>query len=1210
MMEHRSRAASRVVLGVLVALALAATSGWSQPYTDGTNQGYDPMRQITTQQLHPNVLLVFDRSGSLASPIVFNSSRDSRGSSGSSYWSRWAFRYSSSINGTPLVAADYARSFSGQYPTTGAGHGYWLRAKTNPPWSGLVRRKRQTTCSDCDQYVYVVGNPSWNNGNTITITEFDDSSWDGSYVLCSSLQWDSRFSQWRFKVKRPGDAACATFSVTADDNVVIERAGEDYYSLWYFVPPSRIAILKNALGNSIRLYEPTVEQFGVDSYGKPYYRFGPTAGPVGGAYYNWESKTWVGWSPTTSEPVGDADFTRMESPRDLLGRSANSVNWGLLIYYENSTSELVRVNPDDTAQAGVVTQLETYMSTASAGGLNPDGRTPTSRGLNAAKASLGFTYTADSKRDCGRLFATILVTDGQSNNCNPSDNEWGNSCTNYLSSSRLYPPGRTDELFLRASDSSSDCTSPSASPTAVQSFAIGVSEDVSRCELNLAAYFGRTDASAGVDMVKWQGSSRLPQNTTGTTSLGNFAAAPDNTEIEDYAFFASNADALTDAFESIIAGLGQGDYTTSAPSVTSSPISSGGLIGFVSSATYPRWGGHLYAYDLGANCADTRKWDCTQPCGWVDATDPGLKSNCLWDAGEVLSLGALNPDGTRKARNNGVTRRLYTWDPMSGNALVPIAGDETSVESLNVLCGDCGITAVVADFMAGNDGAGSPRSWQLGSIVNSTQAVVGPAQVWKQNTLESHSAFESDYAERHSIVWVGSSDGFIHGIDAHDGAELVALIPPEQLGKQPDLYENYLANPSDSPVGQAKLANRHVYGVANSPRFGDVWFTTSDEYRTMLYVSQGPGGTGVVAIDVTHPFPGRDYNIDYDSQDTDEKADPNYSDSAPVSVVWSKNRQGADFGSLGNTWSVPALGATAQDVWQLIMGGGFDERFSSTSTPSVFRLDATTGARNDLESVSIGSGAIIRNQTFADSVFWQTTAGSFQQDNLVDQGVQVDLNGRVWALQGNNFPASILKDMTSAQPLYYPPAVAAYPAGASPTYRLYAFGSGTFYERSPAITGSSSTFVPKIHIMVGEGTRTPEVQSLSLSAIRKPGGLTFLSRKTQLTAPPIIFVAKQGSGSDPFALFLVYDPDAGVCVGNSYIIKVDFDPRALTSLAAPTVYLAGAGAASGFALAGEKVVVSRSYVGENGRASLQEVPNLRIPQGGLGGNVSWWLELQ
>ncbi len=969
-------------------------------------------------------------------------------------------------------------------------------------------------------------------------------------------------------------------------------------------------------------------------------------------------------------------------PADLVGKSANTVNWGLEIFSSEAAdcNSATLVIPPNPADIGDVRALEICLrpngsaATAVDGvnyqGLFASGSTPSKSALNFANTiltrvagggsvtnynnSIGsgtfptyfdgrtWSITADPKLSCGRVYATILVTDGLSNQCNPnSGGNWAEPCLTCTSTND--GPGCPDGGY-------SGYTCPGPYPTTkllqlsqqdkflaekadllwwltvggrrlyTRTWVIGVSDAVGPCELNYTAYRGRTDASspngdAGFDYAADQ---YLPEGTP-----GNYDAPTCNNHTPPhgaYAYFATTADALQEAFSAIIAAVGTGDYTTSAPSVTASPLVAEGLVGFVSSAAYPKWQGHLYAYDIKANCSDTSRWDCTQPCGWVDPADSNRKSNCLWDAGEVLSLGGLNADGTRKAPNNGVTRQLYTWDPANGYALVPLDATSATVTSLNAICGSCGITTQVADFMLGNNGSGSARTWKLGAVINSTQAVIGPALVWKQGLLQSHSDFESTYQARHSVVWVGSSDGFIHAVDSVDGAELAAVIPPEQLANQVDLYTKYLTKPNEFVTGEPKLPDQHIYGVTNSPRFADIWFDDSSEYKTLLFVTQGLGGTGVAAIDVTHPFPGRDYDGDGAQTADIEQADPNYgfgigTNPPPIQVVWSKNR--TNLAHLGNTWSVPALGGSALTTWQLIMGAGFDSTFSqaNTDTPYVYRLNPVDGTTNDTETLSNQtSGDLVRNQSFADSVIWQTTAPYFQQDNKVNQGVQVDLNGQVWTFDANNWNPSVLFNSGAGQPLYYSPAVAAYPASASPTHQLYAFASGSFYEKSPNVTGRTATFVPTIYI--GVKNRTTFAVSLGNIQIRnipKPTGQSgSLGSKTQVTAPPMIFIAKPGSTANPFALFLVYDPEAGTCVGTSYIIRVEFTPAALGTITIPAanVYAAGAGASAGFAIAGERVVVSRSYVGQDGRAFIQEVPNLRIPQGGLSGNISWWLEMQ
>ncbi|MCS7313375.1 MAG: hypothetical protein NZ742_10785, partial [Acidobacteria bacterium] len=158
----------------------------------------------------------------------------------------------------------------------------------------------------------------------------------------------------------------------------------------------------------------------------------------------------------------------------------------------------------------------------------------------------------------------------------------------------------------------------------VQTFVVGVSPEVSRCELNLTAYMGRTDSSREDAGVRWQDNTdRAPQNTNPPTNLNNYWAAPRpecsacppgtrpdpnrttpgcHAKCGDYAFFADNPDQLQDAFNRILSGILAGDYSMG----TSTPI--GGDITatlgsvLVPSTQIPSWKGSL------------RHWEAV-PCG-------------------------------------------------------------------------------------------------------------------------------------------------------------------------------------------------------------------------------------------------------------------------------------------------------------------------------------------------------------------------------------------------------------------------------------------------------------------------------------------------------------------------------------------------------------------------------------------------------------------
>lgn len=967
----------------------------------------------------------------------------------------------------------------------------------------------------------------------------------------------------------------------------------------------------------------------------------------------------------------------VQPPLNVVGKNTK-VNWGLLTYRgsddlddkscpdlssvpvcsynDTSTKVCVRVpvdpagDPSNGDEAALVISHMRLTSAAPVDANNPRGLsalgwTPMRAALQLSQTVLSETVENDPKAKCGRTTGVILVTDGNSNVCNPNNDAWPRNrqpdgCDGRVPGEYLfYPPGASNEMWLNGKISYRLIRHPDGSEEVVEdglrTWVVGFSQDVNPCEVDLIAYMGRTDASspnadAGFDYAS---NPRLPLDEETNDSDFSDDEARFNPAAGHYAFFANSAEEIKTAFDKILSSFGTGDYTSSAP-VVAAGSSGAGNLAFVASTSYPGWRGHLYAYDLRAQCGSP-DWDCSKPCGWrATVTNPDgstrvVRSNCVWDAGEVLSLGAgtaFTAGGevtARKPRNNGVPRKVYTWDPDDPSTLIEVS--PINIGAIRPLAGcdpndaNCPVNEAVIDFLLGNDGNGNPRSWSFGAIINSTPAVIGAPENWKQNTTESHSAFEAEQRWRHQMAWVGSSDGLLHAFDLNDGAEILALLPPTMLQRQVQRYQIYAQNPNDYPVGQRSMPDDHIFGLANSPRFADVWFGGGqNRYRTVLFLTEGAGGTGIHAIDVTHAWA-----RDMDGDDTIEPRDQNVSPFAesdwgwdpdnPVRVLWSKSR--SDYAQLGQTWSIPALGALDSDDWLLQMGGGWDERFTVDDAPKVLQLDPRDGSLVRSRSLTNqNTGALVRNQSFADAVIWKRDSKFFAQDNLVNQGVQVDLQGRVWVFEPNTWNTTQIGNVGADDPLYYSPAVAGYPA-ASPQYSLYAFSSGSFYEKSPNVnsgaTGTEGHFTPKIFIGVkgASVTSTMTILSKPLKEIPLPGGVGTLGPRTQVTSSPMIFTPAEGVAGIPFALFLAYDPDARACGGLSYIIRVDFDPANLNA-AQFRSYEGGEGAAAGFAIAGDRVIASYSYRGANGRASIAYVPDIAIDRGGTGQEVVWWRELR
>ncbi|MEW6758147.1 MAG: hypothetical protein AB1347_08000 [Acidobacteriota bacterium] len=994
--------------------------------------------------------------------------------------------------------------------------------------------------------------------------------------VSGSMAWDIRGTD--VGVDQRGTLPTASWALTASSDCSRGKCKSFTYKLtvtqtW----PSRMTMVKNALGNSVTIVTPWIEPSeweDDDTYAyitDPDWQTGTITGPTISHSGSTHTYTWkVAYSARKADPgvpfvaydsagkltVGTGGVS--QDPLDLIGNSADVVNWGLISYSgSNCTTQTLRESIDSN-DTGDVSGIQEWLRLNSAGGLGASGSTPTRGALTYAKTQLEATFDVDPKYSCGRTYAAILVTDGQSNNCNPGSDEWSDCYDDYTA----YPAGISEEIW------NLDLTRNGIDPIKVRTWVIGVSDMVGRCELNFTAYMGHTDADspngdAGFD---YENDPYLPAST------GDQSNYVINSTHTNYAYFANTSGALKNAFASIVAAVATGDYTTSAP-VASSTISDGN-VAMLASAEFPTWKGHLYCYDI--NNLSTVKWD----------------------AGAVLA--AASASG----------RTIYTWT--SSNQLVEVkSGNLTSLRNIasefTPSFDTSELTAEVVDFVRGNNGLGAARSWKLGPIINSAPAIVQAPDPYKQGHVVEHQTFEQGQNDRTAIVWIGSNDGMLHAFKVSDGSEVVALLPPNLLAKQVLLYDTFKADPTANPVGQPKMPSDHVYTVARSPRYGDVYFENLDEWRTVMLLTEGPGGDLMAAVDVTSPI----------------SSDQNH---VPLKVLWTRTGQHPSslaMPGLKETWSIPAFGFTGMGTAKGTVGSGRDPNSTASSqvTPSAFIFDPATGSFST-KVLGVTTPALVGNQAFAPGVIYAMTADAYYPDSLVDLALQADLNGRIWFMPYSTFTPVVGIDASAvagqSQPLYYSPAASGYYKGTT-GYDLYAFGSGTFYEKSTAVTGPSvgttGHFEPSLYVVAKEQTAaaatSDQILRLPIKNLLKPGSDTeTLGRRTQLTATAMLFVPVN-SDVKPLALFSVYDPDTADCAGTSYIVRITFDiTEGAPSLDSSTTYEAGSGASSGFAIAGNRVIVARSGVGKGKKATISTVPGVNPSQGTSNPEPSWWRELK
>ena len=153
------------------------------------------------------------------------------------------------------------------------------------------------------------------------------------------------------------------------------------------------------------------------------------------------------------------------------------------------------------------------------------------------------------------------------------------------------------------------------------------------------------------------------------------------------------------------------------------------------------------------------------------------------------------------------------------------------------------------------------RAHPFGEIYHSELIVVGAPNAetsfrsvnqeayWRHfNNYENF--FKIPNQNRPKVIYVGSNSGALHAINATNGQELWAFVPPFIAAKLPQIVNVNL----NSDTGGGSNA---IYGVDGSPTVHDMYFrhpiTNTEEWATILMIPYGRGGAGFSVLDITTP---------------------------------------------------------------------------------------------------------------------------------------------------------------------------------------------------------------------------------------------------------------------------------------------------------------------------------------------------------------------
>lgn len=346
------------------------------------------------------------------------------------------------------------------------------------------------------------------------------------------------------------------------------------------------------------------------------------------------------------------------------------------------------------------------------------------------------------------------------------------------------------------------------------------------------------------------------------------------------------------------------------------------------------------------------------------------------------------------------------------------------------------------DWIAGHEVDGArDRSTPLGPIINSDPAFVADQFFEYREDLEDDSYrefFEETIEERDAMVYLGASDGMLHGFSAEpDGdtlQERFAFIP-----------EGVHENLSELP----EPGYQHHYFVDGAPTVVDAHI--DGEWRSILVNSLGAGGASIFALDVTDP---------------DELGED--------SLLWEITDDTDGFEQLGYSFGEPTIGRLEDGTWAAFFGNGYA---SEDEEAILYVVDLEDGEL--LETFATGEDG---GNGMSSPIAVDTTG-----DNNAERVVAGDLHGNLWKVDVSDANSMEFAFSQGGDPLPFfearsrdegpsgdePQPITTRPAvteGRSPGQRTYLFGTGQYFADGDDDVGGTPRVESFYGVMVSDDT--------------------------------------------------------------------------------------------------------------------------------------------
>lgn len=273
----------------------------------------------------------------------------------------------------------------------------------------------------------------------------------------------------------------------------------------------------------------------------------------------------------------------------------------------------------------------------------------------------------------------------------------------------------------------------------------------------------------------------------------------------------------------------------------------------------------------------------------------------------------------------------------------PLAGTVSWQQRLEYLRGS---SALEGELRPRTSILGEIRAAQ-GVLVQGARYLAGVANQLAGN--QAYSDFVRQAAQRRGQLYVAGRDGFLHAFDVISGAETFAFIPsavvPHLLHSTTARYQT-----GDYRMGQPAVAD--VYD-------GQQW-------RTILVASVGAGGSGLFALDITHPD--------------------------AIELLWELDEHSTELATqqvkLGYSLARPSIARLHHGGWSVVTGNGYQAQGSEQGAAALYVIDALKGTL--IKSLEVQSDLARSNGLSAPRL------ADYDGDGVADYAYAGDVHGNLW----------------------------------------------------------------------------------------------------------------------------------------------------------------------------------------------------------------------